>query len=208
MRRAFTLLEVIIALGILSVSLMILVESQAGAVMMGTESKRLDAATMLANEKMLETLLVLEREGWSTQDKEDEGNFEDFGAEEFRGDDLHLDDMAKEFDEFRWATTIRKIELALPGDVAGMTDELAGSGYWGDDAASDFDGGGMPDLGDMGVSSEMITDYLGNFIREVRVIVWWDGENMPEKGDGDRSIELVHHAINPTGMVLSEDVEP
>ena len=52
MRRAFTLLEVMVALGILALGLMVLVESQGGAVMMTTESHRIMTATILAQEKM------------------------------------------------------------------------------------------------------------------------------------------------------------
>jgi hypothetical protein len=49
----------------------------------------------------------------------------------------------------------------------------------------------------------MVNQYmemLGNFLREVRVVVWW-GDNE----DGTDQVELVSHIINPTGLVTSGD---
>ena len=62
-RLGFTLLEVIIAIGILVIGLLVLVDSQASSVFMVTEANNITNATMLADEKMTETLLVLEQEG-------------------------------------------------------------------------------------------------------------------------------------------------
>ena len=194
-KRGFTLLEVIVALGILSVGLMVLVDSQATALFMTTDANRLNQATQLANEKMTECLLTLEKDGWGSQDIEEEGDFEDFGEEEFRGEGLHLD-LDESLEEYQWAYTIRKIELTLP-DMGGMMGDLADSNYFGEEKGEEFDAGGAPDLGDMGVSSDMVTEYLSDYLREVRVLVWW-GDNE----DGTDQIEIVHHVINPSGMVV------
>ena len=67
-QQGFTLLEVIIALGILATSLVVLVETQATAVLSTTEADRLTLATNLAQEKMLEVQLTMEREGFGEQD--------------------------------------------------------------------------------------------------------------------------------------------
>lgn len=100
-RTGFTLLEVVIALGILAVSVMILVETQAGALMMSTDADRMQTATYLAEEKMLEAQLYLEREGWGSQDIEEEGDFEEFGNEEFRGGFLQLDLESDQYEDFK-----------------------------------------------------------------------------------------------------------
>jgi hypothetical protein len=42
----------------------------------------------------------------------------------------------------------------------------------------------------------MISEYLGAYIREVRVLVWW-GENE----DSVDQVELLTHIINPSGAV-------
>ncbi len=197
-RRAFTLLEVIIAIGILSVTLLVLVETQTSAVFMTTDGRRLSTATVLADEKMQEVILTLEREGWTTQDIEEDGDYEDFGSEEFRGEDINVD---MDLDEFKWAYTVRRIEMNIPSDLSGTADTLAEGGGLGSQAQED----GLPDMGlDMsmipGFSPDMIMDELSGFMREVRVRVWW-GENE----EGEDQVEIIHHVINPTGVVTSPD---
>ena len=199
-RAGFTLLEVVIALGILAVSVMILVETQAGALYMSTDADRLSTATMLAEEKMMEAQLTLERDGWSTSDIEEEGDFDRFGDEDFRGDALSVD-LEDQFEDFRWAYTIRKIDLNIPTDIGGAAGSLADGGYFGDRDTEDMQN--QPDLTDLGISPDMITEYLGDYIREVRVLVWW-GDNEDEVDQ----VELVTHVINPTGAVVEQGQDP
>ena len=197
----------VIALGILAIGLLVLVDTQATAVMMSTDMEKTQAATMLANEKMHEVVLTLEAEGWTSQTIEEEGDFTDFGDEEWRGDSLGLD-TDEEYSEFRWAYTVREISLSLPGDIFGTASELAENGYWGStegredatDNAQEAMGGF--DLSSFGITPEVITEYLSDYIREVRVVVWW-GENEDELDQ----VELVHHVINISGVVTQADSE-
>ena len=198
-RSAFTLLEVLIALGIMAVAMMVLVDTQSTAVMMTSEGDRIRTATMLADEKMKEVSLQLEVEGWSSQDIEEEGEFEDFGNEEFRGDALHLDYDEDALAEYRWAYTVRSIDLTLPSDIGAMAGDLAGGGYWGE-TQDEPDVGGMPDLADFGFGPDKIAEMLSPYLREVRVLVWW-GEN----DEGIDQVEIVHHVINPSGVVSDPD---
>ena len=198
-RRGFTLLEVMIALGIMSLAMMVLVDTQSTAVLMTSESDRLRTATMLADEKMKEIVLLLEVEGWSSQDIEEEGEFEDFGNEEFRGDSLHLDYDEDHLSGYRWAYTVRSIDLTLPTDLGAMAGDLAGGGYWGE-TDNEPDVGGMPSLDDFGFGPDKIAEMLSPYLREVRVLVWW-GDNEDELDQ----VELVHHVINPTGVVSNPD---
>lgn len=198
LRRAFTLLEVVIAIGILAVTLLVLVESQASAVFMTVDGRKVSTATMLADEKMQEVILTLEREGWTSQDIDEDGDFEDFGAEEFRGEDANID---TEYEDFHWAYTVRRIEINIPTDLSGTADQLADGGGLGAQAQEE----GLGDVGlDLsmipGFSPDMIMDQLAGFMREVRVRVWW-GDNE----DGEDQVELVHHVINPTGVVTNTD---
>jgi prepilin-type N-terminal cleavage/methylation domain-containing protein len=202
-RRAFTLLEVVIALGILAVGTMVLVDSQATALWMTVDGGRTATASRLAHEKMMEVQLQVEREGFGEADLEEEGSFDDFGDEDFRGESLRLD-LGEELSDFHWAWTVRKIDLTLPTDMGGMKDELVGNGYYGDQASEAMeqqeDATAGFDLTDLGITPDMITEYLGNYIREVRVVVWW-GENEDETDQ----VELVTHVINPSGVVTTED---
>ena len=198
MRRAFTLLEVVIAIGILSVTLLVLVESQATAVFMTVDGRKVSTATMLADEKMQEVILTLEREGWTSQDIEEEGNFEEYGAEEFRGEDANIE---TDFEDFKWAYTVRRIELNIPTDLSGTADTLAEGGGLGEQAQDEGLGGMGLDLSMIpGFSPDMMMDQLAGFMREVRVRVWW-GENE----DGEDQVEFVHHVINPTGVVTNTE---
>ena len=201
-RRGFTLLEVIIALGILAVSVMILVETQAGALFMSNDADRMATATFLADEKMMEAQLTLEREGWTSQDVEEDGDFDDFGDEDFRGDVLNVD-LDGQFEDFHWAYTVRKIDLTIPTDLGGMTGDLADNGYFGAGVDTESAQQNQPDLTDLGISPDMITEYLGDYIREIRVLVWW-GDNE----DGVDQVELVTHVINPTGAIIEGGGDP
>ncbi len=194
-RRGFTLLEVVIALGILAVSLVVLLDAQATAVRMTTEADRILTATYLAREKMEEVQLLLEREGFTTGDIEEEGDFSDWGEDRDLGQVLDPED----FEDYHWAYTVREIELDLAGDLAGTAQSLAGQGFWGE-AGEQADLGGAPDLTDMGIQPDMITDMLSRYLREVRVVVWW-GENEDETDQ----VELVTHAINPSGVVSAAE---
>ncbi len=205
-RRGFTLLEIMIAVAILAGALTVLVHAQATAVLMTTETEKLLIATMLAKEKMAEVQLMMESDGFGEQDIEEEGDFDDFG--DMEGLDLNLD-VDDEYEGFQWAYTVRQIELDLGGDFTGMAEDLAGQGYWGDQdydqqgSTSSSSSGGrdaesqQPGLDDMGVSSDMITELLGGYIREVRVLVWW-GENEDELDQ----VEITSHVINSSALTL------
>ena len=166
--------------------------------MSAQDAEHLIRATQLAEEKMMEAQLLMEREGFSEQDIEEDGDFEEFGAEEFRGDSLDLE-LGDELAPYKWAYTVRRIEIKMPPNLGGIASDLAGGGYFGEEKSQEMDVGGAPDLSDMGVSGDMITDTLADYIREVRVRVWW-GE---DHEDESQMVELTSHIINPTGLMGS-----
>ncbi len=191
-RTGFTLLEVILALGILSASLLVLVESKASAVDMTILADRLTVATELSKEKLSEVRLMLEREGFGDQELEEEGDFDQYG------DDLDDVDFGEKYDDFQWAYTVREIELDLGADVTGAMGDMASSGYWGEAGQeADISAADTPNLGDMGVSADMVTDMLSPYIREIRIRVWW-GDNE----EGEDQVEITTHVINPSGTIV------
>jgi len=200
-RAGFTLLEVMIALAILTSGLMVLVDSQAYAVLMTKETDRLLVATMLAEEKMGELQLLVEKQGFSDQDIEERGDFSDFGTEglleDFQMPDLDVD-LGDSLEDYQWAYTLREVEMSFP-DMGGAGEQLASSGYWGDtnDEISSSSDESAPGLSDMGIDSDVVTEMLSPYFREVRVRVWW-GEN---EDDLDQ-VELVSHVINPSGTII------
>jgi len=200
-RRGFTLIEITIALSILVLALSILVENQGFAAYMTRDAEKIRIATMLAEEKMIEAQLHLELEGWKTSDIDEDGDFDDLGSEEFRGSGSNLD-IDDEFDDYKWAYTIRKIEMNMPADMGGMMEDMMGDGY-GEQSQNQAAQDNQMDLGDLGISSDMITEYLSDYIREVRVMVWWE-EEFEETGD---YVELLTHVVNPSGVVTDPEAE-
>lgn len=78
-RRGFTLVEVMLALGILGMALVILVKSVAGNVTAAGESFYMGVATDLARVKMNELEEELLAEGFQETVQEEEGDFSDHG---------------------------------------------------------------------------------------------------------------------------------
>lgn len=200
MRRGFSLLEVMVALAILVVALAILVEAQGSAATMTVEAERIITATDLANAKMTEAMVYMEEEGFQNSQVHESGDFDDWGSDALSGSDF-----ARELEAYHWEWWITEIDLQMAGDIAGAAQELQGSGLFGGGTATDLAdlggaGGAAAGLGALGLSSEMITEMLAPFIREVRVRVYWgeDSEEAAERGD---EIVIVTHAVNPTGVV-------
>ncbi|MCP4808414.1 MAG: prepilin-type N-terminal cleavage/methylation domain-containing protein [Proteobacteria bacterium] len=206
--RGFSLLEVMVALAILSVSLFVLVNSQTTAYIMTLESQKMTTATMLAKEKMSQAILMVESEGFQEQDIEEEGDFAEgvFGEFESGGLDGQWEGLNDQtFEDFKFAYTVRAVELNLDGDVGGMADQLSGSGYWGEEAEEKVEARGedqTPGLEDMGVSQDMLSDYLSPYIREIRVVVWWGPKDLDDAEEDGDIIELVTHVVNPSGQVV------
>jgi prepilin-type N-terminal cleavage/methylation domain-containing protein len=204
LRRAFTLLEVVIALAILAVGMTVLLQTQATAVVMTSEADKMRIGTLLAQEKMAECELYVEKNGFSSEDIDEDGDFSDFGEEDFRADVGDLD-IASTLGDYRWAYTIREIELTMPDDLTGTASELIGEGYLGDvDMSETTTTDNSLDLGDLGLTSDTVTDQLSSYIREVRVLVWWSDEK-DDEGNYIDSVELVTHVINPSGFVVQGD---
>ena len=188
-----------IALAILAMSVAILIDAQGSAAWMIDDTNNIRVATLLAEEKMTEAHLRLEEEGWKDSDIEENGDFADFGSEDWRQGNAQIEDS--KYEAFKWAYTIRKIELELPSQLGSLADELGGSGYFGDQNSEDVQNNTF-DLGDLGISPDMITEYLSNYIREVRVRVWWG-----EDPEGDDQLEIITHVINPSGVVTESGEE-
>ena len=192
-RAGFTLLEVTIAMAILALQLFVLMSVQSTAGLKTYVADRYSTASFLAREKTTEVRLLLEREGFGDTDLEENGDFEDFGLEE---DDL--DDYTDAFEDYRWAYTVREVSLGLAGDMASMAGDLAGTGYWGDEAEDDLNTADTPGLSDLGVDGDMIGEMLAPYMRELRVRVWWAGI----EDDGFDPVEVVTHVVNPSGQVI------
>jgi type II secretion system protein I len=82
--RGFTLLEVLVAVAILSLSLTSLLSSQMASMRATRYAEGVTAAAFLADYQLIEIQWVMKKEGWITEDKMFEGDFSDQGWEDVR----------------------------------------------------------------------------------------------------------------------------
>lgn len=207
-QRGFSLLEVMMALLILTISLLILVETQATSLVATQEAERFMVATDLAELKMSEAMLRLEQEGFQTTEVVEFGEFDDLG------DELTNLEFGKELEDYHWEYTITEIDIQLAGDLASMMGE-GGDGGMGDalggmfpgmDAGADLGGGagGAPGVGDalgsVGMGPDQLTEMIAPYIRMVVVRVWWGEDSESAERDGTE-VTLAAHVSNPAGML-------
>lgn len=202
-RRAFTLLEVMIATAILVVSLVVLTQTQATAVTASFEAERIQVATELAREKMSEVQILVEKEGFPQGgDLYDRGDFRNFGNEV-----LNIQ-FGKHLKEYNWEYLVQEIDLELAGDLMGTVNALTGAfGRGGGESMSNLDlpGGGLGAVSGM-ISPEMITNLLDPYLREVRVRVWW-GKNSAEAEELGNEVIIVQHISTPGRMALVDPTQ-
>ena len=78
-QRGATLLEVMVALGILATSYVALLQVHGGAIRLSAYSRQVTIATFLARDKMEEITTKLDKEGFPDMDESEEGDFEEEG---------------------------------------------------------------------------------------------------------------------------------
>lgn len=203
-RAGFTLIEIVISLAILAVSLAVLVESEASAVVLTVDSQRTLTATTLAEQTLAELLLQLEINGISDSDQSGEGRYSDFGADGKFGQQA---DFTGEYDEFQYAWTIRKVDMQI-GDAAAAIADLQDMGGTSQTQSAT---GSSKDLSMLSafMSPEMLSEMLGPWMREVRVMVWWGYDPGYLHADSicDNCVELVTHIFNQSGVIIASNGE-
>jgi general secretion pathway protein I len=154
-KRAFSLLEVMISLAILSMGMVILLQVQSRSMRLAIEANAMTTATQLTRMKLLECQYDLLKKGFSIGDYNESGNFGDDG-----------------FPNHHWEC--HAYEPKMPevggGDVSGLTGG-------GDDEA----GGGDVGMGFLQPILGQMSGIMGKSVRELVVIVrWGEGEDRDE----------------------------
>lgn len=98
--QGFTLLEVLVALGIMAVSISAILQLYGTAMVTSARAEAVTIATMLARQKMAEQMIKIEKNAT-------EGKFLDTTEES----DGKFDDP---YDNYNWHVKVRKVEIPLP----------------------------------------------------------------------------------------------
>jgi prepilin-type N-terminal cleavage/methylation domain-containing protein len=172
----FTLLEVMAATAILSLTLTVIIGVISNNVRATTHARLLTTATFLARGKIVSLEDKLIEKGFQDLDELEDGNFADDG-----------------FREFGWTTAIEKIQL--PTDMAKTAQQAAGDLSQKKDPMQALTGmiGGM-----MGMFIEPVRVGLEESVRRVTVRVFWQ-----ERGRPEQSVEVVTYVTDPAKLDLA-----
>ena len=154
--RGFSLLEVVVALSILSISLVVLLQAQSQSLASAGRSRELSVATLLARSKMIDLEQKQFHDGFSMGTQEDDGTFADDG-----------------FPDIKWKTKVSEVKLdlsALEGMCADRAQKLGpGGGGSGDKAGNDCASAMTNLTGQVGG----VMDELSRSMRAAEVVVSW-----------------------------------
>ena len=170
----FTLLEIMVAIAILSSTLVVLLSIVTNNVRSTNHAKMTTSATLLARTKMVDIEDEILDNGFTDNDENAAGSFKELG-----------------YPQFRWETSIERIEL--PSDLAQRSrDQATTQSQDAKDPMSLLTGfmGGM-----MSSFIEPIRNGLQESVRKVTVRVLWD-----EHGRPDQSFEVVQYLTDPSKL--------
>jgi len=170
----FTLLEIMVAVAILSATLVVLLEIVTNNVRATNHAKLQTAATFLARNKMSDIEDQILYDGFSSDTETAHGTFKEDG-----------------FPQYRWESVIERIEL--PTDMTQKAqDKATDSSKEAKDPMALMSGflGGM-----MSAFIEPIRIGLQESVRKVTVRVLWD-----ETGRPDQTLEVVQYLTDPSKL--------
>jgi general secretion pathway protein I len=210
--RGFTLIEVMIALAILSVSLVVLAELNAGAIAMHSYAKKLNVATLLAKTKMLEVESFLDEKGLPAEGENispSDGTFEEQGFPNYKWKVEVVAPKSENLD----ATKLMNMVMGGGDSAGGSKPEpgAAGAGLAG------MLGGAMPGGGAGGLGgglggmlsgaiapqAQLMITQITRMVREVRLTVSWMDGKVPQE------FTVVEHIVSmgPSGAARTNQAQ-
>jgi prepilin-type N-terminal cleavage/methylation domain-containing protein len=176
-QAGFTLLEVMVAIAILSMTLVVMLSIVTNNVRATNHAKMTTAATLLARTKMVDIEDYILDQGFTDNTETASGAFKELG-----------------YPQFSWEYTIERIEL--PADLAQQgRDQAAAETKDAKDPMSMLTGfmGGM-----MSSFIEPVRVGLQESVRKVTVRVYWN-----EHGRKEQSFEVVQYLTDPSKLRLA-----
>jgi general secretion pathway protein I len=188
-QAGFTLLEVLVALGILATSYVALLQTLSGSIRLSAYGRQVTVAAFLAQAKMELAEQNLIKDGFPVDSETKDGTFEDDG-----------------YPGYRWKLEVRKVELPIGEALNYLLSDHSGK----DDKKSDTHNkasDGSPEvkallsalgsaggtgamgaaLGNIGGITEMLSKQMEEVLREMQLTVEWG-----EGGPGKRLVVTTH----------------
>jgi general secretion pathway protein I len=188
-RRAagFSLLEVMVAMAILSLAVVVLIRITTGNVRAAAHARLTTTATFLARAKLAAMEDGIVADGFTDSDEEDQGDFGDEG-----------------YPQFRWSSIIERVEL--PTDAAQKAQEAAAQQT--QEATTGTSSNPMMALagvmgGFMSTLIEPIRVGLQESVRRITVTVRWN-----EVGRDEQSFDVVAYLTDPAKLDLAMGAPP
>ncbi len=172
MKKGFTLLEIMIAMAILSISLLALYTSMGNSLRISGQAETTNEATQLARQKMSEIIMSLDEDiarGAFPEEKEESGGFE------------------KPFEKYKWSYVIKKVEIPVLQPPSDQSEATIGDSTDPADPAAPKDSSEQkttPGLENAAANmAQMVTKKISESIRELELKISWgdseeDGENV------------------------------
>ncbi len=195
-KRGFSLLEVMVALAILSLAFMTMVGINANSYQASAYARQITVATLLARGKMLDVERELQKDGFPESDKEFNGDFSKEG-----------------FPTIRWVATARQVEIdisplvegflggevsseSLPSQMQAFLGAMNGQGP-DEELNKNLSGNEVQKMlggGQIEFVFKQISKTLGNSIREITLEITWG------KGIEEESVKFVQY-ITTSGRI-------
>lgn len=187
-RSGFTLLEVVVAMAMLSLGLMAIFDLNSRAVSLHAYSKKLSVAALLARGKMVDLEQKLYDDGFQADDDEQSGNFSDEGWPSFKWRARILAPKTQGVPPERLLTAVLGLpESDDPNDpLGGLSALLPAGAPGGNPLAGMLAGLAQAQFGAM-------VNEITKSVREVHLTVFW------KDGTQTETFDLVTHVVS-TGI--------
>jgi len=159
-KAGFTLLEVLVAVAILSITLSSLLGSQIAAIRATDQARRLSSVAFLAEYQLIEIEWQLKKEGWGTDDKTFEGDFSEEG-----------------WRDVEYVCTVDLIEMPDYNELVEAKDASESEG----DVNSAYMDAGDQAFSALGMAWPIVKEAIEQSIRKAWCTVRWSPDGEPRR---------------------------